>query len=151
MANCWAQPPAETAGVGVRQARAIQEDGRERPFASCLVDLEPAGLPIIVPDPSPHASADAVARLMLVALSLAWGLTWPVMRIALDEIPPFSFRIATSGLAALALFAIALAQRRNVRIKRPIARLHLVVAGFLNVGVFTLGSAFAQLATTTSR
>jgi drug/metabolite transporter (DMT)-like permease len=104
-----------------------------------------------VPDPSPHASADAVARLMLVALSLAWGLTWPVMKIALDEIPPFSFRVATSALAALALFAMALAQHRTVRIKRPIARVHLAVAGLLNVGCFTLGSAFAQLATTTSR
>jgi drug/metabolite transporter (DMT)-like permease len=104
-----------------------------------------------VPNPSPHVSSEAVARLMLVALSLAWGLTWPVMRIALEEIPPFSFRTATSGLAALALFAIALAQHRNVRIKRPVARVHLAVAGFLNVGVFTLGSAFAQLATTTSR
>jgi drug/metabolite transporter (DMT)-like permease len=104
-----------------------------------------------VPNPSPHASTDAVARLMLVALSLAWGLTWPIMKIALDEIPPFSFRLGTSGLAALALFAIAFAQHRNMRVKRPVARVHLAVAGFLNVGCFTLGSAFAQLATTTSR
>jgi drug/metabolite transporter (DMT)-like permease len=96
-------------------------------------------------------SADAVARLMLVALSLAWGLTWPVMKIALNEIPPFSFRFGTCGLAALALFAVAFAQHRDLRIKRPIACVHLAVAGFLNVGVFTLGSAFAQLATTTSR
>src|SRR3954451_20168964 len=28
------------------------------------LNLKPAGLPIIVPDPAPHASADAVARLM---------------------------------------------------------------------------------------
>jgi drug/metabolite transporter (DMT)-like permease len=88
---------------------------------------------------------------MLVALSLAWGLTWPIMKIALDEIPPFSFRVATSALAALALFAVAIAQHRSVRIKPPVARVHLAVAGFLNVGCFTLGSAFAQLATTTSR
>jgi drug/metabolite transporter (DMT)-like permease len=73
------------------------------------------------------------------------------MKIALEEIPPFSFRIATSALAAAALFAIALAQHRTMRIKRRAARVHLAVAGFLNVGCFTLGSAFAQLATTTSR
>jgi drug/metabolite transporter (DMT)-like permease len=123
----------------VNALTAREEDGRNRPG------------PSIVPNPSPHFSSEAAARLMLVALSLAWGLTWPIMKIALDEIPPFSFRTGTSGLAALALFAIAFAQRRNVRIKRPVARVHLAVAGFLNVGVFTLGSAFAQLATTTSR
>jgi drug/metabolite transporter (DMT)-like permease len=104
-----------------------------------------------VPAPAPHASADTAARLMLVALGLAWGLTWPIMKIALSEIPPFSFRLATSALAAAALFAVALVQRRTMRIKRPIARVHLAVAGVLNVGFFTVGSAFAQLATTTSR
>jgi drug/metabolite transporter (DMT)-like permease len=105
----------------------------------------------IVTNPASPSSNDAAARLMLVALSLSWGLSWPAMKIALNEIPPFSFRIGTTGLACLVLFAIALGQRRNLRIKRPIARLHLVVAGFLNVGFFTLGAAFAQLATTTSR
>jgi drug/metabolite transporter (DMT)-like permease len=88
---------------------------------------------------------------MLITLSLAWGVTWPVMKIALEELPPFSFRVVTSGLACLALFAVAFACGRDVRIKRPKARVHLAVAGFLNVACFTLGSAFAQLATTTSR
>src|SRR5262249_30328377 len=88
---------------------------------------------------------------MLVALSLAWGLTWPIMKIALDEIPPFSFRTATSWLPILPPFAAAFAQGRNMGLKNRRAALHLAVAGFLNVGVFTLGTAFAQLATTTSR
>jgi drug/metabolite transporter (DMT)-like permease len=105
----------------------------------------------IVPNPPPQPTNDVAARLMLVALSLSWGLSWPAMKISLNEIPPFSFRIGTTGLACVVLFAIAIAQRRNVRIKRPIARLHLAVAGVLNVGIFTLGAAFAQLATTTSR
>jgi drug/metabolite transporter (DMT)-like permease len=104
-----------------------------------------------VPLSPSRTSSDAVARLMLVALSLAWGLTWPIMKIALDEIPPFSFRTATSGLACLVLFAAALVQHRNMGLKNRIAGVHLAIAGFLNVGVFTLGSAFAQLATTTSR
>src|SRR5262249_3046605 len=104
-----------------------------------------------VPQPASHASSDAVARLMLVALSLAWGLTWPIMKIALDEIPPFSFRTATSGLACAILFAVAFAQHRNIGLKNRMAGVHLVVTSFLSVGVFTLGSAFGQLATTTSR
>jgi len=104
-----------------------------------------------VPNPSPHDAADAAARLMLVAVSLAWGLTWPAMKIALNEIPPFSMRVGTSGLATLTLFALAVLQRRNIRIGSIVAGVHLVVAGALNVASFTLLSAFAQLATTTSR
>jgi drug/metabolite transporter (DMT)-like permease len=104
-----------------------------------------------VPNPPPHDPADAAARLMLVAVSLAWGLTWPAMKIALNEIPPFSMRVGTSGLATLTLFALAVLQRRNIRIGSIVAGVHLVVAGSLNVASFTLLSAFAQLATTTSR
>ena len=88
---------------------------------------------------------------MLVGVSLAWGLSWPAMKIALDEIPPFSMRTGTSGLATVTLFALAFLQRRRVRIPSPVAGLHLVIAGFLNVACFTLFSAFAQLATATSR
>jgi drug/metabolite transporter (DMT)-like permease len=113
--------------------------------------ISPACGPPVVSNPASRTSSDAVARLMLVALSLAWGLTWPIMKIALDEIPPFSFRTATSGLACAVLFAVAFAQHRNMGLKNWMAGVHLAVAGFLNVGVFTLGSAFAQLATTTSR
>ena len=47
-----------------------------------------------------HEATDTTAKLMLVALSFAWGLTWPAMRIALDEIPPFSMRVVTLGLGA---------------------------------------------------
>jgi drug/metabolite transporter (DMT)-like permease len=88
---------------------------------------------------------------MLVGVSLAWGLSWPAMKIALDEIPPFSMRTGTSGLATVTLFALAFLQRRRVRIPSPVAGVHLAVAGFLNVACFTLFSAFAQLATATSR
>ena len=44
---------------------------------------------------------------MLVALSFAWGLTWPAMRVALDEIPPFSMRIVSLGLGGGALSSSA--------------------------------------------
>ena len=34
---------------------------------------------------------------MLVVLSIAWGVTWPFNRIALDGVPPFSMRVATDA------------------------------------------------------
>ena len=88
---------------------------------------------------------------MLVAVSLAWGLSWPAMKIALNEIPPFSMRVGTSGLATVTLFTLAFMQRRNIRVHSGLAWVHLVVAGCLNIACFTLFAAFAQLATTTSR
>jgi len=88
---------------------------------------------------------------MLVGVSLAWGLTWPAMKIALNEIPPFSMRVGTCALAILTLFAFARLQHRDVRIRSTVAGVHLVVAGALNVAIFVLFTAFAQLATTTSR
>src|SRR6476659_9103921 len=44
---------------------------------------------------APQPRTDTTATLMLVALGFAWGLTWPAMRIALDEIPPLSMRVVT--------------------------------------------------------
>jgi drug/metabolite transporter (DMT)-like permease len=88
---------------------------------------------------------------MLVGVCLAWGTTWPALKIALDGIPPFSMRVGTCALGAGALFAIAFLQGRDVRVHGTVARVHLVVAGCLNVAVFTVFTAFAQLATTTSR
>src|SRR5262245_44295331 len=109
-----------------------------------------------LPEPCnvPPASAnDAVgrARLMLVAVSLAWGLSWPAMKIALDEIPPFSMLMGTSGLATAALLTLAFIQRRSIRMRGAMAWAHLVVAGCLNIAGFTLLTAFAQVATATSR
>jgi drug/metabolite transporter (DMT)-like permease len=104
-----------------------------------------------VPTPASHDSSDAAARLMLVSLSLAWGLTWPAMKIALEEIPPFSMRVGTSGLATVTLFAVAFLQHRKLRVPSAVAAVHLVVAGSLNVAAFTLLAAFAQLETTSSR
>ena len=100
---------------------------------------------------STHDAADPTARLMLVAVSLAWGLSWPAMKIALNEIPPFSMRVSTSGLATVALFALAVMQRRPLKVKSGRERAHLVIAGCLNIACFTLFTAFAQLATATSR
>jgi hypothetical protein len=36
---------------------------------------------------------ERTARLMLVLLTLGWGVSWPSIAIALSEIPPFSMRV----------------------------------------------------------
>jgi drug/metabolite transporter (DMT)-like permease len=94
---------------------------------------------------------DVQARLMLVLLCLIWGITWPVMKIALEEIPPFSMRTLAAGIGALTLFAICRVKRRSLRIPNAKSWAHVVIASLLNVVGFSVFTAFAQLAAETSR
>jgi drug/metabolite transporter (DMT)-like permease len=91
------------------------------------------------------------ARLMLVLLSLGWGVTWPIMRLALEEIPPVSMRTGAAFFGAAVLFAFARLSGRDITIPPGVARVHIFVAGALNIVGFSLFSAFAQLNATTSR
>src|SRR5256885_16945342 len=88
---------------------------------------------------------------MLVALGFAWGLTWPAMRIALDEIPPFSMRVVTLGLGAGVLFLVGWLQGRSFALGGLKHSAHLTVAGILNVLSFSLLSVIAMLFAGTGR
>jgi drug/metabolite transporter (DMT)-like permease len=67
----------------------------------------------------PQQTADMSAKLTLVVLGFAWGLTWPAMRIALVEIPPFSMRTVSVGLGAVALLATVKLQGRSFALGGP--------------------------------
>lgn len=95
--------------------------------------------------------ADIGARLMLVILCLIWGVTWPVIKLALDGIPPLSMRTLSLGLGAATLFVVCLVTRRRFRIPNAKAWTHIAIASTLNIAAFTVLTSFAQLATTTSR
>jgi len=97
------------------------------------------------------ARADIGARLMLVALGLVWGITWPVMKIALNEIPPLTMRGSAAVLGAVTYYLLCVFMRRNLRIPSPKAWAHILVGSLLNIVAFSLFSAFAQLVATTSR
>ena len=102
--------------------------------------------------PTTHQEHGATkARIMLVALCLIWGMTWPVMRISLSEIPPLSFRVGTAMIGALTMCTLVALQRRSFRIPNRTHWLHVAVAGILNVVGFSLFSAFAQIHAATSR
>ena len=88
---------------------------------------------------------------MLVALSLAWGLTWPAMRIALDEVPPFSMRVVTLALGAGALFIVVGLQGRSFALGGVKNCGHLIVSGILNILSFSLLSVIAMMFAATGR
>jgi drug/metabolite transporter (DMT)-like permease len=93
----------------------------------------------------------AKARLMLVLLALVWGLSWPIMKVALDEVGVFALRAWGFSISALALFALIRLQGRKAAIPAGRPRLHLAVASLVNVIGFAAFSSFAQLEATTSR
>lgn len=100
---------------------------------------------------APPPRADTTARLMLIALSFCWGLTWPAMRLALDEIPPFSLRVVTLALGGGALMLYAKFQGRSLATGSWTNRRHLVVSSILNVLSFSLLSVIAMMFAATGR
>jgi drug/metabolite transporter (DMT)-like permease len=94
---------------------------------------------------------DIQGRLLLVLLCLLWGITWPVMKIALEAIPPLSMRTLSAAFGSVTLLAISLLKRRSLRVPSAKAFGHLFAISLLNVVGFSLLSAFAQIAAATSR
>jgi drug/metabolite transporter (DMT)-like permease len=89
-------------------------------------------------------------RFIPIALAVLWGLNWPAVKIILAAVSPWTLRIAALGIAALLLFLLGLVQGRRLTLA-PAMWGRVAIAGFLNVGVFTVATAFAQLSTSTSR
>jgi len=91
------------------------------------------------------------AKVLLVLLALVWGLSWPIMTIALAEISVWTLRVLGFSLSALSLFALIRLQGRSAAIPRGVTWLHIVAASMFNVVGFGLFSSFALLASSTSR
>jgi drug/metabolite transporter (DMT)-like permease len=96
------------------------------------------------------AAGDLRARLMLIALCALWGVTWPLMKIALTEIPPLSMRTLTAAAGMITLLIICLVTRTRLRVPAH-AWGHVVIIACLNIGAFSLLTAFAQMTAATSR
>jgi poly(hydroxyalkanoate) depolymerase family esterase len=88
--------------------------------------------------------------LAVPALGLMWGLNWVAVRVALDEIPPWTLRAAGLGCGAFVLLVLALLRGRPLAVRRDqVGR--LFVSGLLTVAGFNILVTFAQLYATTSR
>ncbi len=92
----------------------------------------------------------AGAKLMVVGLGLAWGFNWVATRIILQALQPWTLRAVGIGLGMFTLFAAAYLTRVPLRIAAQ-DWLKVAIAGFFNVAVFGVGSAYSQIYGTTSR
>lgn len=80
------------------------------------------------------------AYLLVIAMSLFWGLSWPIMKIALMEIPPWTFRTISLGSAGVGILLIAKIGGLNLSIPRQ-QLVPLMVVAMFNVTGWHLGSA----------
>ena len=78
----------------------------------------------------------------LAALTLVWGVNWPVMKLGVREFAPLSFRVISMGLGLVVLAAIVRARRERLRV----ARAHwpeLAWIGLTNMTVWFVLSIYA--------
>lgn len=101
---------------------------------------------------SPHEPDHAArAKLLLALLALLWGISWPIMKIALDEVSVWTLRTLGYSIGAASLFIVIVLQGRRIAIPPGKARWHVLVASLFNVVGLGLFSSFAQLSGTTTR
>jgi drug/metabolite transporter (DMT)-like permease len=87
---------------------------------------------------------------LLAALTVTWGFNWPMMKLAVQEVPPWTFRtlcVMVGGGALLALTALT-----GGRVTFPARRLPaLMLVALFNVTTWHLFSAYALLYTGSGR
>ncbi len=81
---------------------------------------------------------------LLGTLTLMWGTNWPLFRIALGELPVFTFRtlVLLSGVTVLA--AILLARRESFAVPRD-KWPALLLASTMNIGIWNIATSLAVL------
>lgn len=94
--------------------------------------------------------AAASAKLLVLVMGLAWGFNWVAARVILTALPPWTMRWLGIGIGDLTLFVAAAIAGVSLKVPRG-ERIKVLIAGFFNVGVFSVFSAYAQVYGTTSR
>ncbi len=81
---------------------------------------------------------------LLGALTLVWGTNWPLFRIALDELPVFTFRTLVLSSAVIMLTTILLVRGESFAVpkgKWPA----LILASAMNIGIWNIATSLAVL------
>ncbi len=87
---------------------------------------------------------------LLAALTLLWGINWPILKIAISEIPVLTFRGFCLFCGGLVILAVHRALGRSIRVPRSQWRA-LLVSGFFNITLWHTATGFGLLHTTSGR
>jgi drug/metabolite transporter (DMT)-like permease len=105
------------------------------------------------PAVAPGAAAGTLAPagiVLLIALTITWGLNWPMMKLALTEVPPWTFRSLCLIIGGSALLALTRASGMSAGMPKGQLR-PLVVVALFNITGWHLFSAYALLHTGSGR
>lgn len=91
------------------------------------------------------------ARLLLVLLAFAWGTNWPAIKIGLESMTPWGYRVTGFAISAVFLLALVKLQGLSLAVPRGRIRWTIVISSALNIVAFGLFSTFAQLTASTGR
>lgn len=83
--------------------------------------------------PATVATSKRTAYLLLVLLSLVWGIHWPVVKAGLSELPPFTYGAFRVG-SALLVVALLLAVRGRLRLPHRADLGVIVLVGLGQIG-----------------
>ncbi len=82
----------------------------------------------------------ARALLALVLLTLIWGYTWVLLKLALGYVGPFTFSALRSLVSTVAIFLALILMRRPLRLVAP---RKTILLGVANIGAFLLFQTWA--------
>ncbi len=88
--------------------------------------------------------------LLLVVLTIAWGVNWPMMKLALQEVQPWAFRSLCLMVGGTTLLVVTGASGRPVRFPAG-CFLPLALVAVFNITAWHLLSAYALLNTGSGR
>ena len=87
------------------------------------------------------AVAPVMGVAMIALLAVLWGSNWPAMKLALSEIPPWTFRSIGLVIGGVGLLAIARIAGHSVAIPRQSGAMLLVISLF-NITIWHVLSAY---------
>ena len=124
------------------------EPGAETPppFAA----RPPAGAIDTASRPGAGGSLAPAGIVLLIALTITWGVNWPMMKLALLEVPPWTFRSLCLMVGGSALLILARAAGTSTSVPRRLLPA-LALVSLFNITGWHLFSAYALLHTGSGR
>ena len=105
------------------------------------------------PDPDSEAQTKALPRkgiVLLISLSIFWGLAWPAIKISVSEIPPWTFRMYCLVLSGVGI--LILAKAKGFKLKLALDELKpLCLVAIFNITGWHMFSAHGVLRMNASR
>lgn len=90
--------------------------------------------PQVTPMQKPASRLSTEGTLLLIGLTIGWGINWPIMKFIIAEIPPLTFRGFCLLLGGLGILAIARSSGLSLKIPKGYAHKIIWVSIFNIIG-----------------